>query len=326
MLDGSLVTADALRRQLRLLKSQYAVISPDRLLEWLQTGRPLPIRAVLLTCDDGLRNTLTDMLPLLQEERLSCLFFVTGASVGETPEMLWYEQLYLLLQKAPPGPMEIADPDWCDELEQDGNRHTLWWSLVKRLSQRDQQGRSRFMQETRRRLGLQEDWITEHTQESAKARRFLLLTSNELLQLAAQGMTIGAHTLSHPFLSQASTESVKREIAESRSVFENVLGRKIWAFAYPFGSPGSLGIREVKLAKAAGYAAAFVNVGGGFGADLPPFALPRVHVTADMTLGEFDAHVSGFYRAFRKPPTIFAARSRGVMRKEGTHQIADDES
>ena len=44
------------------------------------------------------------MLPILQEENVSCLFFVTGFSLGKTPVMLWYEQLYLLLQKAPRGP------------------------------------------------------------------------------------------------------------------------------------------------------------------------------------------------------------------------------
>ena len=38
---------------------------------------------MLLTCDDGLQNTLTDMLPVLQELGLSCLFFVTGASLSE---------------------------------------------------------------------------------------------------------------------------------------------------------------------------------------------------------------------------------------------------
>jgi hypothetical protein len=31
------------------------------------------------------------------------------------------------------------------------------------------------------------------------------------------------------------------------------------------------------------------------GSDLPPYALPRVHVTWDMSLAEFDAHVSGFH-------------------------------
>ena len=57
----------------------------------------MPPRAVLLTCDDDLRNTLTEMVPMLQEHGLSCLFFVTGASLSDVPAMLWYEQLYLML-------------------------------------------------------------------------------------------------------------------------------------------------------------------------------------------------------------------------------------
>ena len=308
-LDGGLVTKDALRRQLRLLKSRYTVISPEQLLEWLQFGSALPVRAVLLTCDDGLRNTLTDMVPILLEEKLSCLFFVTGFSLGETPGILWYEQLYLLLQKAPPGPIETVDPDLRRGTEKVEDRRALWWTLVKRLSRRDHHGRMQFMQETRERLNLREDWIKEHTDDPEQARRFLLLTSNELRQVVSQGMTIGAHTLTHPFLAESTAECADREITECRAALESSLGRKIWALAYPFGNPGSLGLREIEYARAAGYSAGFVNVGGGFGADLPPFALPRVHVTADMTLGEFDAHVSGFYRTMRNSETLFGAGS-----------------
>jgi hypothetical protein len=43
-----------------------------------------------------------------------------------------------------------------------------------------------------------------------------------------------------------------------------------------------------------------VNSGGGLGAEMPRFALPRVHVTRTMNLGEFEAHVSGFYRSLRQ--------------------------
>jgi peptidoglycan/xylan/chitin deacetylase (PgdA/CDA1 family) len=306
-LDGSLVTPDALRKQLRLLKSRYSVICPEQALDWLQFGRSLPERAVLLTCDDGLRNTLTEMLPILQEEELSCLLFVTGFSLKETPEMLWYEQLYLLLQKAPPGPIEIGDPDLGIGTENLGNRQALWWMLVKRLSRREHRGRVQFMQETRERLNLREDWVNEHAQEPSQARRFLLLTLHELRQVASQGMTIGAHTLTHPFLAESTAKCSHREITECRTALEGVLDSKVWALAYPFGNPGSLGVREIEYAKGAGYFAGFVNAGGGFGADLPPFALPRVHVTADMTLGEFHAHVSGFYRTMRNPEARFEA-------------------
>src|SRR6266849_5054982 len=77
--DGNLISAEMLSRQLRLLKAHYNVISPEDALAWREGRRELPPRAVLLTCDDGLLNCLTDMLPVLQQEAVSCLFFVTGA-------------------------------------------------------------------------------------------------------------------------------------------------------------------------------------------------------------------------------------------------------
>ena len=86
--DGNLIRADVLRRQLRLLKAHYNVISPEDALAWREGRRELPPKAVLLTCDDGLLNCLTDMLPVLQQEKVSCLFFVTGASTEESRTML----------------------------------------------------------------------------------------------------------------------------------------------------------------------------------------------------------------------------------------------
>jgi hypothetical protein len=43
-----------------------------------------------------------------------------------------------------------------------------------------------------------------------------------------------------------------------------------------------------------------MNAGGGFGANIDRFAVPRVHITADMSLSEFEAHIAGFYRTLRK--------------------------
>src|SRR5436190_12543851 len=97
VLDGNLIGRDAFVRQVRLLKSNYNVISPEQFLHWCESGEKLPPKAVLLTCDDGLLNTLTDMLPTAQELGVKLLLFVTGASLRERAEMLWYERLYLCL-------------------------------------------------------------------------------------------------------------------------------------------------------------------------------------------------------------------------------------
>jgi hypothetical protein len=99
-LDGNLVSADSFRAQLQLVKERYNVISAKEFLLWCESKHELPPRSVLLTCDDGLRSSLFEMLPILQKFELECLFFVTGASLGSTATMLWYEQLYLMLLQA----------------------------------------------------------------------------------------------------------------------------------------------------------------------------------------------------------------------------------
>src|SRR5437660_12896465 len=78
-LDGNLIRADMFRRQLQLLKAHYSLISREEMLRWRAGGAELTPRAVLLTCDDGLLNNLTEMLPIIDEETLRCLFFVPSA-------------------------------------------------------------------------------------------------------------------------------------------------------------------------------------------------------------------------------------------------------
>ena len=312
--DGSLITAETFRRQLRLLKSKYNVISPEDMRSWCQHGRKLPPRAALLTCDDGFLNNLTEMVPILQEEGLRCLFFVTGASVGDDRTMLWYEELLLMFMRAPAGAFKL-----CSEgVEVEGvlgereQRRALWWSVVKRLSQLDAASRQRFLQQAHEHFGLEGTLQFYMANYAETQRHFCLLTATELRQLAAAGMTIGAHTMTHPVLSLQPAELAWAEINESRTRLESALGREVWAFAYPFGDPASVSPRVVSMAKQAGFDAAFLNVGGGLGSDLPLHAIPRVHVSAGMGLAEFEAHVSGFYEALqrrlrRTPPATVPA-------------------
>jgi peptidoglycan/xylan/chitin deacetylase (PgdA/CDA1 family) len=299
--DGNLIMAETFRKQLRRLKTHYHVISPEEMLAWLQGQRALPPRAVLLTCDDGLLNNLTDMLPILQEEGLKCLFFVTGASAGEERTMLWYEELFLLLLHAPGRSFETSRDGITisGELGSRVQRRSIWWASVKRLSQCDAEKRNSFLSAMREQLA-SSSWRGFDVANSISCRRFGLMTSGELCQLAAAGMTIGGHTVSHPVLSQLPLDRARSEIAESRTRLESTLQTRIWAFAYPFGDAQSVTPQVLALPEQAGYAAAYLNFGGGLGTDLPANALPRVHVTAEMSLAELEAHVSGFYAQLRK--------------------------
>jgi len=309
-LDGNLVSANSFRRQLRFLKGQYNVISPEEFLHCSEDRHEFPPRSVLLTCDDGLRNSLFDMLPILQEFELKCLFFVTGASLSHTPTMLWHEELYLMLLAAPQRftleLLETAQPLAGGRSEM----HSLWWGLVRKLSQYDLYHRRTLLAGIRMQLELPEEWDAEYRRDPVLSHRFLVLNRSELHRLAGAGMCVGAHTLSHPMLSQSAPDVAWSEISESKHSLEEALGQEIWALAYPFGDSSSVTSRELQMAKQVGFKNAFLNVNGDFGSRTSRFALPRVHITADMTLAELEARISGFHQSLQelfRPTTLSAA-------------------
>jgi peptidoglycan/xylan/chitin deacetylase (PgdA/CDA1 family) len=297
-LDGALVTAQNFRNQLRLLKEIYHIVTPQQVHQWVIGEQGLPERAILLTCDDGLRNALTDMTPILLEEELSCLFFVTAAPLLDNRQAMWYGELFLLLMDAPTGSFTIEGLGLNLELESRQQRSAVWRILLEKFSPWEHRERMRVIEGLRMQFGLATTFSRKRI-DDPYFRRFGLLNAGEMQLLAAMGMGIGSHTLSHPILSRQSSELAWQEISESRRVLEEAIGKPVWALAYPFGDPASAAGREMQLAEQAGYECAFMNIGGGFGAALPRFALPRVHVTGNMNLSELEAHISGFHRDFR---------------------------
>ncbi|GIX06919.1 MAG: polysaccharide deacetylase [Candidatus Poribacteria bacterium] len=61
------------------------------------------------------------------------------------------------------------------------------------------------------------------------------LTWKELQHLAAEGVEIGAHSVTHPFLAHSSSSRVRREVYRSKVLLEERLGVSVRAFAYPYG-------------------------------------------------------------------------------------------
>ena len=300
--EGTLVSAEQFRRQLRFLKSHYELITPEAFRGRWSDGARLPERAVLLTCDDGLLNVLTDMVPILLGEGARCLFLVTGASLDDAPASLWYEELYRMLDDAP-GDAAVtigAEKFKKDSLAQkDLVRH--WWELVHELSKLDGDERSSAVHKLRSQWRLPKDWRMYDPTDAQAERRHRLLNRAELQQLVAQGMTVGAHTMSHPILTQMPPELAAREIRECRTGLESYLQREVWALAYPFGHEGSAAAREMRMASEAGYTCAFLNHGGGVSRGTSPrFALPRTHVTAAMSVPELEANLTGFHERLQR--------------------------
>lgn len=95
----------------------------------------------------------------------------------------------------------------------------------------------------------------------------------ELRELAARGIEIGSHTVSHPHLTELGDAELHRELGESRERVEAALGQPCRLLAYPYGDEDG---RVHAAAERAGYDAAFALPGNED--RWTPFAVPRVGI------------------------------------------------
>jgi hypothetical protein len=62
-----------------------------------------------------------------------------------------------------------------------------------------------------------------------------MLSWSEIREMQAGGFDFGAHTLTHPDLTQLPADQIAREMSLSKAAIEQVLGSAVTSFAYPFG-------------------------------------------------------------------------------------------
>jgi peptidoglycan/xylan/chitin deacetylase (PgdA/CDA1 family) len=297
-LDGHLVTAEMFRRHMRLLRTDYHLISPQQFLAYLRREAGCPPRSVLLTCDDGLVNVLTEMAPIIHELQLPFLLFLTGASASQQPAMLWYEKLYLWLEQGKGSARLQLPDDPAPMMVHSGRPDIQWRLLIRTLSRFSENQREQLLCELRTQLGISKTWDSEYSRNESLRRRFFVLNEVEIRELVSAGLTIGAHTMSHPMLSRMSEESAYLEMAQARARLEAAAGVPVWAIAYPFGDDDAVGPREGKIAKCAGFQCGFVNSEMYTTID-DRFMIPRIHASSEMTAAELDVHLSGVYRRIR---------------------------
>lgn len=105
-------------------------------------------------------------------------------------------------------------------------------------------------------------------------------TWGQLREMQAAGMTIGSHTITHPFLSRVKdTLQLRKEIDGSKAELEKQLGTTCEFFAYPFGVVTPAAIADVE---AAGYRAARGFPGGVTNSPGNRWVLRSMAVTDDM--------------------------------------------
>jgi peptidoglycan/xylan/chitin deacetylase (PgdA/CDA1 family) len=127
--------------------------------------------------------------------------------------------------------------------------------------------------------------IVKHLKSFIKIERESM-TVQELKSIAASPyIQIGAHTVTHPILTNCNDEQAATEIIDSKSILDAMLPNPVNSFSYPNGDHSE---REVDLLKKNGYQLAFTNKPGFIKTNckMDPYRLPRFEVLDNAPLNE----------------------------------------
>jgi peptidoglycan/xylan/chitin deacetylase (PgdA/CDA1 family) len=126
------------------------------------------------------------------------------------------------------------------------------------------------------------------------------LTWRQVQIMAAHGMDIEAHTMTHPDLTRIGPRSVRWQLTQSRRELESRLHRAIRLMAYPYGAYSP---QVATAAARAGYEAAFTTQEGWVASSARLLTEPRVYVDIDDTMPIFAGRLRGDSRVLAEDPT-----------------------
>lgn len=102
-----------------------------------------------------------------------------------------------------------------------------------------------------------------------------LMSVTQMREWTALGHEIGAHTLDHVHLARTPDDEARRQIAQSKTALEDMLGTEVTNFCYPYGENNPL---HRAMVREAGFETATTTVLGRTGPTHDPFGLPRIAI------------------------------------------------
>ncbi len=246
-----------MNKVLLILKNRYQLISIQELEEYFYTGKELK-NACCITYDDGHESFYTTVFSLLKRYRIPATIFVSPLMVKERRNF-WFQEiqnfdeyvLYKIIQDLVPGewpkvPISIYEIFKRMKLE-------TTWKVI-----------NQYMLET-----------------NTEQKECVNMNLEQLIEIQESGLvTIGAHTLNHPVLSNEDDNTATNEIRKSIENLSHMLGINIKYFAYPNGIPNvDFSKREMDILANSGIKLSFSTENKTFSKNDNPLSIPRNGLT-----------------------------------------------
>jgi peptidoglycan/xylan/chitin deacetylase (PgdA/CDA1 family) len=266
---GLSVPLAAFDQQMRFLRERYAPVSLEDMVEAVVDGRPLPPLAVAVTFDDGYRDNHQYAFPVLRKYGISGAFYITAGCV-ERREPLWTSRLryYFMATRQPSLALAYPEPTVLD-LGSLAARNASFARTIASIKSAGKVRGGEIFKDVEARLAVNDLRPLDDT----------MMTWGEIAEMGRGGMTIGAHTLTHPNLPGLPPDEALAEIAGSKSLIEEKIDAPVLHFAYPNGRGVSHFNEPVReMVKKAGFLSSVTSINGPVRRHDDAFTLQRLGV------------------------------------------------
>lgn len=240
-----------------LKKNGYFFISADQLIQYIQNQQEFPKGAVWLSIDDGWKNNINNIIPVINEYKIPTTFFIAIDPV-ENQGIFWWT----FFEKCK------------DQLPNYFKSNSL---DLKNIKEKD---RKKIIQDLKKRCKKR---VTREVMEITEVK---LLAQNPLV-------TIGSHTVHHALTVNCTDNELEFEIKKSKEKLREWTKKEVKYFSYPNGRFDG---RERKILKESGYKLAATDKKRFITKNDDLYLIPRIGIKDKISFYEAICKIVGIWK------------------------------
>lgn len=215
-------------KQIRYLKENFKIYSLEKLINVLednQINKKESENIAVITFDDGYKDNYIYAYPILKKYQIPASIFLVVKYIGKA-KLFWWDKIEYIIYHSKKREMNIPN---FGKLSITDNKKKLYCILflLKKLKKMSNDLMDKYIDELQN--------ICHVTIPSDLGEK-MILSWDEIYEMKNNGISFGAHTLTHANLTNMNLEEAEKEISHSKAMIEAKLKGDVISFAYPYGS------------------------------------------------------------------------------------------
>ena len=238
--------------QMSFLSRHFVVIPLDEINRILEKKRCIG-KYVVITFDDGFKDNYTKAYPILKKYNFPATIFVLCNSfLDQQPP--WFIVIRFLFKETKKQEIKIKlnGREYLFKLSNNPLKFKASSIVINNLKKVNLFKREELIAKLKYLLNVHDLSPIVN----------IILTKEQIKEMLNDGISVGAHTLTHPSLGYVNLYEAKKEILLSKEILSYELSTHINAFAYPFGQRDDIRYELSEILKRGGFKCALTSIPG----------------------------------------------------------------